>query len=160
MTFLLYFRETLILPYAADQIKEKLAQQIMSVQSLRRPYSASLMAVDVYKFNGFFKKDEFRIFRALQAPQNFIPLVIGKIEPTSKGCIVFLKYKLFLSTRMFLVFWLLVCVFFTFFFLFYYPHILLAIVSFILGLLNYLIAVAGFRMHLKKTRKELHEILG
>jgi hypothetical protein len=160
MTFLLYFRETLILPYAADQIKKKLVQQIRSVQNIRRPYSTSLMAVDVHKFNGFFKKNEFRIFRALQAPQNFIPLVVGKIEPTSKGCIVFLKYKLFLSTRLFLVFWVSVCFFFTFFFLFYYQNTLLAIISLILGLLNYVIAVAGFRMHLKKTREELHEVLG
>jgi hypothetical protein len=159
MTFFLYFRETLILPHDVKDVKTRLIRHVKTVAEFRRPYSSSLMAVDVHKFNGFFKKNEFRIYKAIKAPQNFMPLVIGKIEPTSQGCIVFLRYKLFLMTRVFLVFWISICLFFAFLFLFYYNHPSLSALSFILGLLNYVIAVAGFRMHLKKTKEELHEIL-
>jgi hypothetical protein len=159
MTLLLYFHETLILPYNANQVKATLMRQVKSIEKYKRPYSSTLMAVDLHKFNGFIKDNEFRIFKALRAPQNFIPLVVGRIEPTSKGSIVFLKYKLFLSTRMFLLFWIAICLFFTFFFITYYSNLFLAVVSFLLGLFNYIIAVAGFRMHLKKTRSELHELL-
>lgn len=158
MIWLLYFTETLVLPFEIKMVKSRLLEQVRFLETFKRPYSSTAAAGIPYKFNGFFKENEFRIFKSLQAPQNFIPLVIGRIEPTSGGCILFITYTLFFSTRMFLIFWTLICIGFVLFFSLVHQNIFMAVVAFVLGLINYLIAVAGFKMHLKKTRRELHEI--
>ncbi|XOV92877.1 MAG: hypothetical protein ACFHWX_22100 [Bacteroidota bacterium] len=53
-------------------------------------------------FNGNIENDNFRISLKVNFPQNALPLTIGKIESTSKGSIVFLKYELFPSTKVML----------------------------------------------------------
>ncbi|MEQ8338001.1 MAG: hypothetical protein RIA62_11680 [Cyclobacteriaceae bacterium] len=53
-------------------------------------------------FNGNIEKDTFRISLKVNFPQNALPLTIGKIVPTSKGSIVFLKYQLFPATKVML----------------------------------------------------------
>lgn len=55
-----------------------------------------------YVFNGNIEKDTFRISLKVNFPQNALPLAIGKIEPTSKGSIVFLRYELFPATKVML----------------------------------------------------------
>lgn len=53
-------------------------------------------------FNGNISKNTFRISLRVNFPQNALPLAIGKIESTSKGSIVFLKYQLFPATKVML----------------------------------------------------------
>ena len=57
------------------------------------------------RFTGWVKENRFRVSLKISKPNNYIPLVTGRIEPTSTGCLVFVTYKLFPVTKMFLVFW-------------------------------------------------------
>ncbi|HAS44184.1 MAG TPA: hypothetical protein DCS93_27140 [Microscillaceae bacterium] len=69
-----------------------------------------------YPFRGSVKEANFRIARKMSYPEYFMPMIEGKIESTSKGCILFVEYSLLKGTRFFmsiaLVFTFLIGMFF------------------------------------------------
>jgi hypothetical protein len=53
------------------------------------------------------RENRFRISRRITHAENFLPLILGKIEPTSKGCIVFVTYRIFPTVLFFMGFFCL-----------------------------------------------------
>jgi hypothetical protein len=51
-----------------------------------------------YLFEGKLRENEFKIFLHSNYPEHFTPLIVGKIEPTSRGSIIFLTYQLMKGT--------------------------------------------------------------
>ncbi|QCK13671.1 hypothetical protein [Mangrovivirga cuniculi] len=112
-----------------------------------------------FLFQGVIGKNSFRISKKTVKPENFNPILIGKIEATSHGSILFLKYRLMPSTKMFFAFWTTMALALGFYFLFAKENILHAGFAFLLGLGNYLITVVNFNMHSQKARKALSRVL-
>lgn len=104
---------------------------------------------------GWVKDDHFQVTLRERRPNGFVPVAIGKIDPTSTGCLIFLVYRLMPSTRLYLGFWSLVIFLSGVILGIYYKNFLLwaasmAILIFINGT-----AWANFKLH----RKPLHNAL-
>jgi hypothetical protein len=95
-------------------------------------------------FQGLIADDHFRISQSLRHPNNFVPMIEGHLDETSHGSIIFIKYKLFFSSVMFLVFWTFITLGAGAFLIFSNENLWYAGLAFFLGALNYLIVILNF----------------
>lgn len=154
ITILPSARQTLVVALPWEETLARLA-------GATRPSARSVKEVENpgAPFTGWVKADEFSVSISLQRPNSFVPLLTGKIEPTSGGCIVFMHYRLFPSTRIYLLFW-------TFFsagigtcigyFVGYYSYALFGFGS--AGLILW-ISWANFRIQQRKTSEAFARLL-
>ncbi|EMR02508.1 hypothetical protein [Cesiribacter andamanensis] len=154
MQLLPYKEETIILPYSALEAYRRL-------KALTKPVNEGLHyspAEDrAFLFNGLLKKEGFRISRKLVRPENFLPLLVGHIEATSVGCLVFVRYRLFFATTLYLVFWTVVCVLMSLFFLLHQEAWGYAALAFGIGCAQYVIAVKNFALQVRRSRAVLDQ---
>jgi hypothetical protein len=94
----------------------------------------------------------------LRRPHLFMPEVTGRIEQTSKGSIIFLKYDLFPATRLLLLFWTIVLPLAGIFISYQSKNYFLVAGSFALAILIHVVAWANFKLHVKTTQKILYRI--
>ncbi len=156
MRLLPYFQETLVLPWPEQETASKLKQ---ATRPLEKGVEYPDAVEKSFLFNGWVKENRFRISRKIKHPENFLPLIIGSIEGTSAGSIVFVQYRLFFSSAIFLIFWSVTAVFLCFFFLIFYKNYIHSAVSALLGVLNYIVATKNFHLQIKSSRKALNEVL-
>lgn len=83
----------------------------------------------------------------------------GRIESSSMGSIVFIKYRLFLWTLSFLIFWSILTSLFALYFFLYERIYINAAFSLLLGIANYVIAVLNFHKQVKLSSHTLHQVL-
>ena len=145
MEYLPFRSETLVLPYDASELQARLTKVIRPVRNKYQQKTG--------------ENDEFTISRIIKQPENFLPLITGKIEATSVGCILFLKYRMFFSTNLFLGFWSVVTFLMTLLFVMGYNNYLYATVCFGFGVVNYSIAVANFNIQVRQSKKLLNKVL-
>lgn len=107
--------------YTTDEIIHKLEAAIKPAKVKEDVFSEHWLLPtrnleQSYPFRGSIQESNFRIARKVTYPESFMPLIDGKIEPTSKGSILFVDYTLLKSTRIFmtaaLIFTFLIGVFF------------------------------------------------
>lgn len=110
-------------------------------------------------FVGKVKQYGFQLSRRVQRANNYLPLMRGHIESTSLGSIVFIRYRLFLWTFSFLVFWSVLTMIFALYFMVYEEVYVNAIVSLLLGVANYVVAVLNFHRQVKVSSKLLRTVL-
>lgn len=111
-------------------------------------------------FYGYVHDHHFQLaLRALRL-FSFNPLVQGKLESTPAGCIIFLKYQLFVLTRIILLFWSGFLV---------VGGLLLSVLKnnywYSVGAILILTAIhlivhANFRLHLKPTQRAIFDLIG
>ena len=159
MEYLPFRSETLVLPYDAAEVKGRLSKVIRPVKNKYQQKTSEGIESPDFLFNGVFEDDQFTISRIIKQPENFLPLISGKIESTSVGCIVFLKYRMFFSTNMFLGFWSVVTFLMTLLFVIGYNNYLYATVCLGFGVVNYSIAIANFNVQLRQSKKLLNQVL-
>ncbi len=80
--------ETVVLPHSAPEVVRRL-EKGMSEQLLE----------------GILDNQKFRITAKVFRPTQFQPVINGTIEGTSRGSIIFLRYQLLPSTRLYLLFY-------------------------------------------------------
>jgi hypothetical protein len=114
---------------------------------------------DQLLFNGRVDTDTFRLSRKVKRANNFLPQMRGRVESTSLGSIVFIRYRLFLWTLSFLIFWSILTTLFALYFLIYEKIYINAAFSLSLGLANYVIAVLNFRKQVRISSSALREVL-
>lgn len=140
--------ETLVVAHEWDTVLERLAIE------LQKPVQPGLPS----SLSGWIKEDQFGVTLKVQRFNAFMPLVSGRIEPTSKGCILFLRYSLLPANRFFLSFW-------TFFLilagilLILFDDEMLGNACILMVFLIHAIAWANFKLHLKVTRTILLKCL-
>ena len=159
MEYLPFRSETLVLPYDASELQARLTKVIRPVRNKYQQKTGEDVDSSDHLFNGVFENDEFTISRIIKQPENFLPLITGKIEATSVGCILFLKYRMFFSTNLFLGFWSVVTFLMTLLFVIGYNNYLYATVCFGFGVVNYSIAVANFNIQVRQSKKLLNKVL-
>lgn len=149
-------RETWVLPYDEEETFKKLWK-------VSKPVKAEDSIPDVpehhFLFNGWVRKNRFKLSRRNIRPDNFLPIIDGIIEGTSKGSIVFLRYRMFFATIAFLVFWSIVTMLIALYFYIYEKIYLYAAISFLLGIANYVIAVLNFKKQVKISSRALKEAI-
>jgi hypothetical protein len=114
---------------------------------------------DKIKFTGVIGRAGFRISRSIKKGDTFLPLLIGKMEDTPRGSIIFLEYRLFPSAIFFLAFWSLVLFSFAMYYLLVIPQLIYALSCFLLGLGNYALGLLFFNRQYKLSRNLFHELI-
>ncbi len=156
MHLLPYQQETYVLPYAAEEVLNRMR---LYTRPIEKGFEYSRTDESRFLFNGIVSGNGFRISRRITRPENFLPLLVGKQEATSVGCLLFVSYRLFFSTTLFLVFWSVVCLLLTLFFLIYHEAWLYASIAFGVGCVQYVIAVKNFNWQVKRSRQLLEKVL-
>ncbi|MDF9800419.1 hypothetical protein OKW21_005682 [Catalinimonas alkaloidigena] len=149
-------RETIVSSYEAQQLSERL-------WNVTEPTRSGEWMPDVRDealyFNGWVKKEHFKLSRKVSRANNFLPMISGKIESSSMGSIVFIRYRLFMWTLSFLIFWSVLTGVFALYFFIYERIYINAIFSLLLGVANYVIAILNFHKQVKLSSRILHEVL-
>lgn len=156
MRLLPVYQETLVLPLSARETAWRLKQLTRPVEKgVEYPEELEMR----FLFNGWVEENHFRLSRRVQQPENFLPLMAGRIEGTSVGSILFVHYRLFFSAALFLFFWTVICLLLSLFFLFFHQEYLYAAIALGLGIGNYLVATKNFHLQIRNSRKALEEAL-
>ena len=148
-------QETLVSSLSAAEVARRLRAATQSADQRTKEESGAFSVA----FNGQVTKDSFRLSQKITRPNNFLPLITGTIEPTSQGCLVFVRYRLFTMTSAFLVFWWVITLSFAFFLarvegLYHY-----AALSVGAGAINYLVALLNFKKQVGISRRLLREVI-
>ena len=149
-------QETLVLPELAREVAHRLREATQPSVAQER---LSTPNQNAFLFNGQVKKRSFRLSQKITRPNNFLPFITGTIEPTSQGCLLFVRYRLFTMTIAFLVFWLVVTFGFGYFLARYERLYHYAALSVGIGVINYGVAVLNFRKQVVISRRILREVL-
>jgi len=151
--------ETMVIPYPASEAYEKLAACVLPPEDPKLENFDSTTSVQQL-FNGIVKPTSFRISKIVKQPDNFLPLIIGKIEPTSNGSILFLKYQLFFSSLFFISFWSVITLLITIILIFVYHSYLYALLAFGFGMVHYSVAMINFSKQVTQSKLLLDSIFG
>ncbi|MCA6074400.1 hypothetical protein [Fulvivirga sedimenti] len=149
-----------LIPYKSETVVSTLPPQ----EVLLRLQLATMPAVERQKskgaaFQGLIADDHFRISQSLSHPNNYVPLIEGQLDQTRHGTIIFLRYKLFFSSAMFLVFWTMITGAAGAFLLFTKQNYEYAALAFAMGLLNYVIVMMNFKKQVHISHNLLMEKL-
>ena len=142
-------KETIVVSHDWEAIIEKLSVLVNVPAS---PNGAPPL------LRGWVKDDEFEVTLRLRRQQPFMPLVYGLIDPTSKGCLLFLTYKLFPGTKFLISFWTIILPLIGAPLSYEYRSIWIALGFLAFLVFIHVIARANFRLHVKTTQKVLHRI--
>ena len=110
-------------------------------------------------FNGIVGSKGFRISKVINRADTFLPLILGRIEATPRGSIIFIDYRLFPGALFFLGFWSIILIAFTVLYSLVIPNYGYAIICFTLALVNYVIAIYFFNRQVKTSRNLFHKLI-
>lgn len=110
-------------------------------------------------FNGKVTENGFRISRIISTPQNALPLLVGKVENTSRGAIIFLQLRLFPAAVLYLRIFSTLSVLIGMVFLLIPKLISVALLSFSIAIANYVILTLNFHRKGKESLKEISQLL-
>lgn len=140
---------TLVVPMAAEEVFWKLRQATKPAGEPRKRDDYRR-----YLFNGTVYQSYFELSRTLPYANSFIPLVEGDVNETKLGSIIFLRFRMFSSTRFWLLFWSALCLLFAGVFTFWAPHLPYLLLSLAALGLNVLISLLNYSRQ-KRITKEL-----
>ncbi len=147
-------QETLVSSLSAAEVTRRLRVATLDAASRSAVPPASTVL-----FNGQVTKDSFRLSQKITRPNNFLPFISGAIEPTSQGCLLFVRYRLFTMTTAFLVFWWIITLGFGFYLAHYERLYHYAALSVGVGAANYLVSLLNFNKQVAISRRLLHEVV-
>jgi len=151
MKFLPYYFETVVLPLDADEVAKVIVRNTYIILKGERAETNK-------KFQGVISRRKFRISQKLNRPDNFLPTIRGKIEPTSKGCIIFTTYNLLFSTAVFVSFWTIVTLLLAILFLFQYQQSVYASISLLVCMVNYLFTANHFHRKVRISKNVFYSL--
>ncbi len=145
-------RETVVLVHPPEAVVDRL--RAVTKQGRRDGLSTSQGL-----FMGKISDHAFDITRILDRPENFLPQINGTIEETSSGSILFLKYTLQFSSKMFVTFWSLTSAFFAIFLWFIQSNFWLGLGAVCALAVNLIVTHVNFQRQYLISRKLLHQLL-
>ncbi|MFC2124939.1 hypothetical protein ACFLU5_09025 [Bacteroidota bacterium] len=110
-------------------------------------------------FRGIVNESGFKISLDIREHVNFLPLVSGRSEDTSSGCLLFLNFQMLWGSLVMVEFWSIIAILFTLFFMFIHNEPLYGWIALILGAGNYIITLLSFNRMVKRTRSQILEVL-
>ncbi|SFT73953.1 hypothetical protein SAMN04489724_1945 [Algoriphagus locisalis] len=155
MNLLPYDSETLVSALSKEEVLSHLNRVTREVNYLNPRTQAKK---DVL-FNGLVGQNGFRISKVVDRADTFLPLILGKIETTQRGCILFINYRLFPGALFFIAFWSVILLSFTGYYCFALPNYGYAAICFALGLVNYIVAMYFFNRQVSASRKVFHQLI-
>jgi hypothetical protein len=111
------------------------------------------------KFNGMIGQEGFRISKAINRGNTFLPLITGEVESTGRGSIIFMRYKLFPGASFFLIFWTIILLAFAGFYFGVVGNITYGLICLGLTISNYTLGIFFFNNQMKASREVFHELI-
>lgn len=112
-----------------------------------------------FLFNGIWDSDSFSISLKLKISNNFIPIIHGTFLTSDEGTLIRLTYALFPATKKLLMFWTILTLLITAFFIGIHQAWLYGAISFGFCLVNYILSRENFRIQVRKSRRMLDKML-
>jgi len=150
-----FHSETLVSALSKKEVLAQLNKVTVEVNYLDRRSQQDQSAF----FNGIVGQNGFRISKVVDRGDTFLPLLLGKVEETPRGCILFLQYKFFPGAIFFLSFWTVILLITASFYVLVVPNFLYAGIAVVLTAVNYLIALFFFNRQVKSAREVFHKLL-
>jgi hypothetical protein len=110
-------------------------------------------------FNGWVRETRFRISLRQRRANHYLHLVIGQIETTSTGCLLFLDYKLFPMTRLLLTLWTIFLILGSLVVWYQTKNIFVLPSGLVIIILIHAIVRSNFSLQLKPTQEAMHNLL-
>lgn len=147
-------QETRLVQFDKDTLHSRFEKHILPVKSnLEKEETAE------YLFNGLWNDEEFSISLKLKISNNFIPIIHGKYLDSEDGMLIQLTYGLFPATKKLLMFWTILTLLITLFFIGLYQAWLYGAISFGFCLVNYILSVENFKIQVRKSKRMLDKML-
>jgi hypothetical protein len=115
---------------------------------------------EAFLFNGKVGAGGFSISQIVSRPNNFLPLIKGKIEGVESWSLVHLEFSLFPSVKYFLFFWMLLMLLFSIISFVQKDDMLSIIFPIIILAASYALILSRFNDAYLKSRKELKRLIG
>jgi hypothetical protein len=115
---------------------------------------------EAFLFNGKVSKSGFSISKIVNRPDNFLPLIKGKIEGGDSGSLVHLEFGLFPSIKYFLVFWIILMLLFSIISFVQGDDLLTITFPVIILIASYALIISRFHDAYQKSRRELMRLIG
>jgi hypothetical protein len=153
-----------LLPYHSETLVSALSKQEVLGHLIRVTSEVNFLDQRTRRnkailFNGIVGQKGFRISKVIDKGDTFLPLVLGQIEETPRGSIIFLKYKLFPGAIFFLVFWTLILTGFVLYFFTLVQNFNYGAICLALAIVNYGMAIYFFNRQVKASRKVFHQLI-
>jgi len=142
----------LVVPYSKQEFLAKLA----SVTYTTNHECADLSCCWFY---GSIGKDRFKISRRVTHSTTFLPILEGQIQESTRGCIIFLHYKLFNSIKQLLFFALFFVLCIAGYFFFVADEPTNTFLCFLFVSLNYAVAHTNFKKQVNITQQQLIKVI-
>lgn len=146
------FEETVVLPRNIQDPYQRLAASTSNKPFLQPDE-------EILLFAGWVRPDRFRISLRTRRPNYFLPLVIGRLEESSSGCILLLRYVLFPTTRILIQLWTVLVMLSSAMAGYSYHKPVLGLMGLVALVLVYLVAWANFRIQLRLTREAIQRVV-
>ncbi|WKV13187.1 hypothetical protein [Marivirga harenae] len=153
--------EMFLSPHGQEEIirRMRLAVKPVKFQSFQNR-SLESTEEDAFLFNGKVSANGFAISQVVSRPNNFLPLIKGRIEGGDSGSLVNLEFGLFPSIKYFLIFWILLMLLFSTISIVQNDDILTIIFPLIILLASYALIISRFKDAYYKSRRELMRLIG
>ncbi len=115
---------------------------------------------EVFLFNGKVGETGFAISKVVQKPDNFLPLIKGKVEQSSTGSLVYITYSLFPSVKFFLGFWFILMLLFSMISYAQGEGLFTVFLPIIILIASFWVILSRFKSAYEKSRKELLRLIG
>jgi hypothetical protein len=145
------FRETIVLPRSGKEIRERLAA-VTSNTVIQEPG-------DQPWFTGWVLEDRMRLALRANRPGPYAPVAQGKLEETSGGCILFMRFSLLPNMEWMLRFWYAVLLVGGLSFTYVTRQPMAAIAGLMIAVFIYLVVRSNFYLHLKPLRDAIRRAI-
>jgi hypothetical protein len=165
MLMLPYQRFTFVSGLSAEELTTQLQQHIhpqgepKNYQMTAELLYLHIQPLDNYTFDGWAKGYQFKIWQKIHYPEYLLPIIRGKIEPTSMGSIVFVRFSFARGTLfiMFLALFVLCSLALVFLLLEKNFVNFLFILAFLIG--GYMVMMLNFYQKVKIAKQLLEKVL-
>ncbi|MCS5490882.1 hypothetical protein [Algoriphagus limi] len=156
MNLIPFYTETLVSALSKEEVMEHISRKTREVNFLDKNQLSNQAGI---AFNGIVGNQSFRLSKVIQRSNTFLPLILGEVEDTPRGSIIFLRYKLFPGALFFVLFWTIVLVGFSAYYLGISQEYLNGGICLGLAFINYFLAVFLFHRQVNQSRKDFHQII-
>ena len=150
-----YYSETLVSALSKKEILGHLIRVTREVNYM----DSRTMSDSKIKFNGMIGQEGFRISKVITKGDTFLPLIKGEVEPTPRGSIIFMRYRLFPGAIFFLAFWSVILIAFSVFYLAFVGNLTHGLICIGLAISNYVLGMFFFHRQVKASREVFHELI-
>lgn len=154
------YSEELISKYQPAEVLRRLSIAVKPAKI--QPYHNERLhgaASDIFLFNGLVSKKGFSISKVVERPNNFLPLINGKVVMQNDGSRIKMQYSLFKSVNYSLAFWFFLLIGFTLISIIENKTASWIVIPIVIQVGSYALVVSRFKQAVLVSRRELVKLL-